>query len=51
MKRHASLPQKLGFYLVGGPYRLLRLVFRELRQGNIDALRGLTHGLVGRRER
>ncbi len=51
MGRHASLSQKLGFYLVGGPYRLLRLVLRELRQGNIDALRGLIDGLIGRRER
>jgi GT2 family glycosyltransferase len=51
MGRHASLLEKLGFYLVGGPYRLLRLVVRELRDGNFEALSGLARGIFSARER
>ena len=51
MKRHASPLEKLGFYLIGGPYRLIRLVCREGRRGNIDALKGLVAGIVGARKR
>ena len=50
MGRHASLMEKLGFYLIGGPYRLIHLIIREGRQGNFNALKGLAHGFVGGRK-
>jgi GT2 family glycosyltransferase len=46
MKRHASLGEKLGFYIVGGPYRLILLILREGRKGSFNALKGLVHGLT-----
>ena len=47
MERHATLPQKLGFYLVGGPYRFSVLLIREARKGNLAAaVGGLVRGLV-----
>jgi GT2 family glycosyltransferase len=47
MARHATPAQKLGFYLVGGPYRLARLLTREARSGNLRAaLGGLARGLL-----
>jgi GT2 family glycosyltransferase len=45
LKRHASLPQKLGFYLLGAPYLALRLVVREARRGNVKAFRGTLRGV------
>jgi GT2 family glycosyltransferase len=45
MSRHASPWQKAGFFLIGGPYRLFVLVFREARRGNLlNAVRGLWRG-------
>lgn len=49
MRRHASLPQKLGFYTMGAPYLVLRLLLREGRRGNLRAIRGIVRGLWGRR--
>ncbi len=46
MRRHASLPQWIGFFLVGAPYQTLRIVIREAKRGNIKALRGLFRGLL-----
>jgi GT2 family glycosyltransferase len=45
MRRHASRGQRLGFYLIGAPYRAARALIREGRKGNLSALRGLAHGL------
>ncbi len=50
MGRHASWAEKLGFVLLGGPYRAIRLLVREVRRGNVRALKGLAQGLfAGRR--
>jgi GT2 family glycosyltransferase len=51
MRRHATLPQRLAFYVVGGPYTLARMVIRESRKGNAGALRGLIGGLTALRSR
>jgi GT2 family glycosyltransferase len=45
MRRHASLPQKLGFYLMGVPFLALRTLIREGKRGNLQALRGLARGI------
>jgi GT2 family glycosyltransferase len=44
MRRHATPPQRLGFYLVGIPLLGARLVVREARRGNLGAVRGLLMG-------
>lgn len=46
MLRHASVVQKLGFFLVGAPYVALHVVIREGKRGNWGALRGLARGLL-----
>lgn len=46
LKRHASLPQRLGFYLLGGPFLVGRMLLRELARGNPGALRGAARGLA-----
>ena len=46
MQRHASLPQKVGFYFVGAPFIALRVISRELRRGNLQAIRGLIQGVL-----
>jgi GT2 family glycosyltransferase len=52
--RHGTPAQKLAFYCIGGPVGLIRVVFRELRQGNLSVLKGLAAGLrrflFGRRD-
>jgi GT2 family glycosyltransferase len=50
MRRHAPLPQKLGFYTMGAPYLVLRLLLREGRRGNLGAIRGIVRGLLGQEE-
>lgn len=45
MHRHASLQQKVCFYLVGAPYLAFRVIVRELRKGNLTAIRGLIQGV------
>lgn len=45
MRRHASIWQQLGFFLVGAPYMAVRVLVREGRKGNIKAIRGLIKGL------
>jgi SAM-dependent methyltransferase len=45
MHRHASMGQKLGFFLLGAPYLALWTILREGRRGNLGAIRGLVRGL------
>jgi GT2 family glycosyltransferase len=44
MHRHASPLQQAGFYLIGAPYRMARVLIREGRKGNFGAVRGLVRG-------
>jgi len=46
MRRHASIRQQMGFFLLGAPYLALRVIIREGRRGNVEALRGLVRGLL-----
>jgi hypothetical protein len=46
MRRHATPFQKLGFYLLGAPYLVIRVALREGRQGNLQAVRGLARGAL-----
>lgn len=46
MSRHATFLQRLGFYLVGAPYGMLRALHREARNGNLGAVRGLVGGAL-----
>lgn len=47
MQRHASLRQKLAFYLIGAPYLVLSVSIREGRKGNFQAVIGLFRGVLG----
>jgi len=44
--RHGTTAQKIGFYLLGAPYLLLRVAWREGRRGNPGAVRGVLRGLI-----
>jgi GT2 family glycosyltransferase len=46
MRRHATWPQKVGFFTLGAPYLFLRLLLREGRRGNLRALRGIFRGIL-----
>jgi len=46
MRRHASLGQKIAFYLVGAPILAVQVLIREARRGNLRAVRGLIQGLL-----
>lgn len=46
MRRHASLRQQLGFFFLGAPYLVVRVIIREGRKGNLAAFWGLAHGLL-----
>jgi GT2 family glycosyltransferase len=46
MNRHASLPERVGFYLFGLPYIAAQVTLREGRRGNIKAVRGLMRGAM-----
>ena len=46
MRRHASPGQKLGFFLVGAPYLVARVIMREGGKGNWRAFRGLLRGML-----
>ena len=50
MRRHASLAQKIAFYLVGAPILVVQVFIREARRGNLRALRGLLQGLLQNRQ-
>ncbi len=46
MRRHASISQKIAFYLFGAPILVIQVLIREARRGNLGAIRGLIHGVV-----
>lgn len=46
MRRHATLGQKLAFALIGVPWGILRVLFREIGRGNLRAIRALASGLL-----
>ncbi len=46
LRRHASPLQKIGFYTIGAPYLLARMILREGRKGNLRALRGAVKGFL-----
>jgi GT2 family glycosyltransferase len=46
MRRHASLRQKIAFFLVGAPILAVQVFLREARRGNLRAIRGLVEGLL-----
>jgi GT2 family glycosyltransferase len=46
LSRHATPAQKLRFYMVGGPLGFVRIVLRELFQGNLSALKGILSGII-----
>lgn len=46
MRRHATLGQKLAFYLIGAPTLAVRVAWREGKRGNIKAVRGLLRGVI-----
>jgi GT2 family glycosyltransferase len=50
MRRHASLWQKIGFYLFGAPILAIQVFIREARRGNLRAIRGLVQGLLQHRK-
>jgi GT2 family glycosyltransferase len=45
LNRHATPPQKLGFFIVGAPFLLARMVIREGKKGNLSAIRGALKGI------
>jgi hypothetical protein len=45
LRKHASLPEQIGFVLFGGPIGLLKIAFREILRGNIAAISGVPSGL------
>lgn len=46
LKRHASAPQKLAFYLWGMPVTFVRVLYREIRLGNGQVILGMLRGLI-----
>lgn len=50
MRRHASVWQKIAFYLFGAPILAVQVFLREARRGNLRAFRGLIQGLLGQRK-
>ncbi len=46
LRRHGTLGQQIGFFLIGAPYLALKVVFREGVRGNLPALRGLLRGVL-----
>ena len=46
MRRHATILQKVAFYLFGAPLLIVQVVARELGRGNWKAIRGLAQGLL-----
>ena len=46
LRRHATLPQIAGFFLIGMPFIALRAIIREGRRGNLGAVRGLARGML-----
>ena len=46
LNRHGTWYQKVGFYVLGAPYVVARLLVREGRRGNLGAVAGIVRGLV-----
>lgn len=46
MRRHASLGQKIAFFLVGAPILAVQVFIREARRKNLRAFRALIQGLL-----
>ncbi len=46
MRRHATLGQKIGFYLAGAPFLAVQVFVREVSRGNLKAIRGLIRGVL-----
>lgn len=46
MRRHATIWQKLAFYLFGAPVLVVKVFVREARRGNLRAIRGLAEGIL-----
>ena len=46
LRRHGSPLQKLGFYLLGAPYLVVKVTVREARRGNLSAVRGIFRGIL-----
>jgi hypothetical protein len=46
MRRHASVGQKLAFYVFGAPILAVQVFVREAKRGNLRAIRGLVQGLL-----
>jgi GT2 family glycosyltransferase len=45
MRRHATIRQKLAFYLFGAPVLAVQVFIREAGRGNFGAIRGLLQGI------
>jgi hypothetical protein len=48
MRRHAGLLDWLRFVFIGMPIIAARVMSREVRRGNVGALRGLVRGALSR---
>jgi hypothetical protein len=46
MRRHATLGQRIAFYLFGAPVLVVQVITRELCRGNWRAIRGLMQGIL-----
>jgi hypothetical protein len=46
MQRHASMWQKISFFLIGAPLLAVQVFIREARRGNLRAIRGLMQGFL-----
>ena len=46
MHRHASVWQKLAFYVFGAPILAVQVFIREAKRGNLGAIRGLIQGII-----
>jgi len=45
MRRHASIWQKIAFYIFGAPILAVQVFIREARRRNLRAIRGLVEGI------
>jgi GT2 family glycosyltransferase len=48
MRRHATILQKILFYIFGAPYLAIHVFAREIKRGNMGAVRGLLRGVFNR---
>jgi GT2 family glycosyltransferase len=46
LRRHGPLAEQLAFLFIGAPYRGVRMILREGKQGNLAALSGVLRGLL-----